>query len=55
MLKAHSDDPVPVLISGNRISPDQTQRFSEEECKDGELGTMLHGTELMPKLMIHLK
>ncbi len=54
-LKAHSDDPVPLLISGNKIQADKAQTFSENECKQGELGVLLHGTELMPKLIVHLK
>jgi len=54
-LKAHSDDPVPLLISGNKIQADKVQKFSEKECKKGELGILLHGPELMPKLIMHLK
>ena len=54
-LKAHSDDPVPLLISGNKIQADKVQRFSEKECKNGELGILLRGTELMPKLIMHLR
>jgi 2,3-bisphosphoglycerate-independent phosphoglycerate mutase len=46
---------VPILISGNKIQADKVQRFSEKECKKGELGILLHGTELMPKLIMHLK
>jgi len=54
-LKAHSEDPVPLLISGNKIEADKVQRFSEKECKNGELGILLRGTELMPKLIMHLR
>ncbi len=54
-LKAHSDDPVPLLISGNRIEGDGAQKFSEKECKKGSLGILKHGTELMPKLISLLK
>jgi len=54
-LKAHSDDPVPLLISSNKIQADKVQKFSEKECKKGELGILRHGTELMPKLIRHLK
>ena len=53
-LKAHSDDPVPLLISGNKIRGDKVQKFSENECKKGELGVLLHGIELMPKLIMHI-
>jgi 2,3-bisphosphoglycerate-independent phosphoglycerate mutase len=51
LLKAHSDDPVPLLISGDKIKSDNTKKFSEKECKKGSLGILMHGTELMPKLM----
>ena len=54
-LKAHSDDPVPLLISGNRLQADMVQRFSEKDCKMGELGVLTQGTELMPKLVNYLK
>jgi len=54
-LKAHSDDPVPVLIAGNKIKGDKALKFSEKECKKGSLGILNHGTELMPKLMNFMK
>ena len=50
-IKAHSDDPVPVLISGNKIKGDRVGGFSEEECGRGSLGVLKRGTELMPKLI----
>jgi 2,3-bisphosphoglycerate-independent phosphoglycerate mutase len=50
-LKAHSDDPVPLLISGDRIKGDKTEKFSEKQCKQGSLGLLEHGWQLMPKLM----
>jgi len=54
-LKAHSDDPVPIVISGNKIEEDNVSRFCEKECKKGSLGVLKHGTELMPKLIDLLK
>jgi 2,3-bisphosphoglycerate-independent phosphoglycerate mutase len=54
-LKAHSDDPVPILISGNRLQADRVQKFSEKDCKMGELGVLTQGTELIPKLVNYLK
>jgi 2,3-bisphosphoglycerate-independent phosphoglycerate mutase len=54
-LKNHSDDPVPLLIAGNKIKGDEIAKFSEKECKKGSLGTLKHGTLLMPKLMRLLK
>ena len=50
-IKAHSDDPVPVLISGDRIRGDRARKFSERDCQKGSLGILRHGTQLMPKLM----
>lgn len=55
ILKAHSDDPVPVLISGDKIQGDDVSKFSEKECKKGSLGVLKQGTQLMPKLMNFLK
>lgn len=54
-LKTHSDDPVPLLISGNKIKGDNVPEFSEKACKKGSLGVLTHGTQLMPKLMALLK
>jgi 2,3-bisphosphoglycerate-independent phosphoglycerate mutase len=54
-LKNHSDDPVPVLIAGDRIKGDEAAKFSEKECKKGSLGLLKRGTLLMPKLMRLLK
>jgi len=54
-LKNHSDDPVPVLIAGDRIKGDEVTKFSEKECKRGSLGLLKRGTLLMPKLMRLLK
>jgi len=50
-IKAHSDDPVPLLIAGSNIEPDNTTNFSEKECNKGSLGLIKKGTELMPKLI----
>jgi len=36
--KGHSDDPVPLLISGNLIKNDETKRFTEDEAKKGNIG-----------------
>jgi len=50
-LKAHSDDPVPLLISGGKLQGDGARGFSEKECARGSLGTLERGTELIPILM----
>lgn len=49
-LKSHSDDPVPLLISGGNIKPDTTSAFSEKACLAGKIGKIL-GTHLMPLLV----
>ena len=54
-LKAHSDDPVPVLIAGNSFEGDKVEKFSEKACIKGKLGVLYKGTELMPKLVNHVK
>jgi len=54
-LKAHSDDPVPLLIAGDNIKPDGIKKFSEKECKKGSLGILKHGTELIPLLIKKIK
>ncbi len=54
-LKAHSDDPVPVLIAGSKIKGNGIAKFSEKECRKGSLGTLQNGSELMPKLIGYVK
>lgn len=48
--KAHSADPVPILICGAGIKPDKVERFNEIDCVNGSLGS-LKGFEVMPKIM----
>lgn len=54
-LKAHSDDPVPLLITGADVEPDGIKEFSEKLCRTGSLGVLEKGTQLMPVLMKLLK
>jgi 2,3-bisphosphoglycerate-independent phosphoglycerate mutase len=54
-LKAHSDDPVPLLISGDKIRGDNVSKFSEKECRSGSLGILQSGTKLLPMLIDLLK
>ncbi len=54
-LRNHSDDPVPVLIAGDKIKGDEIAKFSEKECRKGSLGLLKRGTLLMPKLMHLMK
>lgn len=44
--KDHSADPVPLLIHGANIKPDNIDKFGESECRKGSLGTLL-GKDLM--------
>jgi 2,3-bisphosphoglycerate-independent phosphoglycerate mutase len=54
-LRTHSDDPVPLLISGGRVEEDAVKGFSEKECRKGSLDVIERGTKLMPILMKLLK
>ncbi len=54
-LKVHSDTPVPVLISGGKVTDEKAGKFSEKNCENGSIGTLEHAYELMPKLMELLK
>jgi len=49
-MKAHSADPVPLLISGGNVKPDGSMSFSERSAKLGSLGEIL-GREIMPLLI----
>ncbi|MBI2126329.1 MAG: 2,3-bisphosphoglycerate-independent phosphoglycerate mutase [Thaumarchaeota archaeon] len=40
IMKGHSDDPVPVLVSSKGIKSDGACRYTEKEAKNGSLGTM---------------
>jgi 2,3-bisphosphoglycerate-independent phosphoglycerate mutase len=42
-LKVHSDTPVPILISGDKIDDGKAVKFSEKECAKGSLGTLERG------------
>jgi len=46
--KTHSADPVPILISGSSEEKDDITKFTEEQCKNGKLGT-LQGKDFMNK------
>ena len=49
-IKAHSADPVPLLIAGGDVSSDGLKVFGEAESKKGSLGKML-GPEIIPHIM----
>jgi 2,3-bisphosphoglycerate-independent phosphoglycerate mutase len=49
-IKAHSSDPVPLLVSGGNIRPDGSLSFSEKAVKLGSLGE-IKGQDIMPLLV----
>ncbi|MFZ1077109.1 MAG: alkaline phosphatase family protein [Nitrosotalea sp.] len=44
--KGHSDDPVPILVSGDSVKKDGTTRFTEEQAKKGKIG-LLAGADVI--------
>jgi len=44
--RGHSDDPVPVLVSGDSVKKDGTARFTEDEAKKGKIG-LLAGADVI--------
>ncbi|MBI4706688.1 MAG: 2,3-bisphosphoglycerate-independent phosphoglycerate mutase [Candidatus Omnitrophica bacterium] len=49
-VKAHTADPVPILVCGGSIKPDGTKNFSEKAAKDGSIGEIM-GQDIMPLLV----
>ncbi|MGC8936779.1 MAG: 2,3-bisphosphoglycerate-independent phosphoglycerate mutase [Candidatus Methanomethylicaceae archaeon] len=49
-LKAHSGDPVPLMVAGGGIKKDGTEAFGESQCAKGSLGTM-NGQEVLSKIL----
>jgi 2,3-bisphosphoglycerate-independent phosphoglycerate mutase len=49
-IKAHSADPVPLLVSGGNVKSDGSMSFSEKAAKLGSIGEIL-GREIMPLLV----
>ena len=52
--KSHSDDPVPVLVSGDSVKKDGTTRFTEEQAKKGKIG-LLAGVDVIKTAISLLK
>jgi 2,3-bisphosphoglycerate-independent phosphoglycerate mutase len=48
--KAHTDDPVPLIVAGPGVSSDAVQTFGERAARRGEIG-LIQGVEIMPRLM----
>lgn len=52
--KGHSDDPVPVLVSGDFIKNDGTTRMTEKQAKKGSIG-LLEGAEVVTTALSLIK
>jgi 2,3-bisphosphoglycerate-independent phosphoglycerate mutase len=52
--KGHSDDPVPILVSGDFIKKDGTTRMTEKQAKHGSIG-LLQGAEVVSKALELIK
>jgi len=52
--KGHSDDPVPVVVSGDFIKKDGTTRMTEQQAKKGSIG-LLQGAEVVEKSLNLIK
>jgi 2,3-bisphosphoglycerate-independent phosphoglycerate mutase len=48
--KAHTDDPVPLVVTGPGVSSDSSAEFGEAASKSGSLGA-LAGVEIVPRLV----
>jgi 2,3-bisphosphoglycerate-independent phosphoglycerate mutase len=47
--KAHTADPVPLLVAGGPVDPDGSPGFGENVCSQGSLG-LLRGTQILPRV-----
>jgi 2,3-bisphosphoglycerate-independent phosphoglycerate mutase len=50
--KAHTADPVPLVISGGQITSDGSDAFGEAACSHGSLGVLL-GPDVLPLIAGH--
>ncbi len=51
-VRAHTDDPVPILLVGGDVTPDSVLRLSERECYEkGSLGVIKHGWDILPRAL----
>jgi|TARA_B100000029_G_scaffold222713_1_gene220546 2,3-bisphosphoglycerate-independent phosphoglycerate mutase len=46
--KGHSDDPVPLLVSGDMITNDNSSRYTEIDAKNGRIG-LIEGAQVIKK------
>ena len=47
--KAHTADPVPLVVAGGPVSPDGSTVYGERACAEGSLGELL-GPQILPRL-----
>jgi len=47
--KAHTAEPVPLVVAGGTVQPDGTETFGERACATGALGS-IRGVEIVPRL-----
>lgn len=52
--RAHSDDPVPVMVHSEAFDRGH-ERFTEDECRRGELGVLDRGYHILPRALEVLK
>jgi 2,3-bisphosphoglycerate-independent phosphoglycerate mutase len=52
--KAHTAEPVPLLVTGGPVRSDGTEEFGERACADGKLGA-LKGIEILPRISALLR
>jgi len=52
--KAHTADPVPLVVAGPGVASDGTEAFGERAAARGALGT-LQGTQILPRLIALLR
>ena len=52
--RAHTADPVPLVVSGGPVRPDGSNSFGERACADGSLGELL-GPQILPRLSALLR
>jgi 2,3-bisphosphoglycerate-independent phosphoglycerate mutase len=48
--RAHTADPVPLLIAGGPVDPDGSSAYGERACAEGSLG-LIRGVQIMPRLV----
>lgn len=48
--KAHTADPVPLVVAGPRVEPDGTDAFGERAAADGRIG-LIRGIQILPRLV----